>query len=115
MASSKEDMREERKRGRVYTKRCGWINGRKHTSLELLIGKHLLTTLPAGDTLLLGLPCLGRGHLLLLLDFDDLVTHGIELVLLVILLAVADKEGEIGSVYIQCMRYPRRVSLVLTF
>ena len=49
--------------------------------LELLVSEDLLTTLPPGHTVLLGLASLGGSDLLLLGDLD-LVAHGIELVLL---------------------------------
>ncbi|QBZ65042.1 hypothetical protein PoMZ_06746 [Pyricularia oryzae] len=52
------------------------------TSLLVLVAENLLTTLPPGHTLLLLLTGLGAGKLLGLLGADNLVAHGIELLLL---------------------------------
>ncbi|KAI6776795.1 hypothetical protein HG530_000740 [Fusarium avenaceum] len=54
----------------------------------LLIGEHLLTTLSAGHTVLLLLSCLRRAQLDLLLGANNLVAHGVELLLLITIVSL---------------------------
>ncbi|TLS26533.1 hypothetical protein PpBr36_04202 [Pyricularia pennisetigena] len=58
------------------------------TSLLVLVAENLLTTLPPGHTLLLLLTGLCAGKLLSLLGADNLVAHGVELLLLLALVGL---------------------------
>lgn len=69
------------------SRKCAKDSCEKIKRLVLLVGEDLLTTLAAGHTLLLLLAGFRRSKLGLLLGGHDLVTHGVELLLLIVILA----------------------------
>lgn len=58
------------------------------SQLIILIAEHFLATLSPGHTVLLLLPQLGGCELLGLLGRHDLVTHGVELLFLIIVITL---------------------------
>uniref|UniRef100_A0A098DMI5 Uncharacterized protein n=1 Tax=Gibberella zeae (strain ATCC MYA-4620 / CBS 123657 / FGSC 9075 / NRRL 31084 / PH-1) TaxID=229533 RepID=A0A098DMI5_GIBZE len=62
----------------------------------ILVTEHLLTTLSAGHTLLLLLSRLRRAQLDLLLGGDNLVTHGVELLLLITIVSLETRTSTLA-------------------